>query len=362
MKKIYHLLPVLFSGLCYSCIAPYQMTTTFTEKGEVTRDIYTAVTRQETGALDTDPFPFISEDGWTLSQVDTFYLYYAGKPQAMNARATRNYSSLEVAQQTRMKQPMQEFFSPREQFKKQFRWFYTYYTYEACFPEAGDKGKVPIETYLSPDEITVWLTGKNKDIFFRGMNGMEINQLLQAIEEKFLTWLKHNLFEVSWEVLEKRTAEQGDPQDLIRIRQIDRTAFFERYFIKKQYSPEEERDVSTGMVTGLLDNEFSTNNFSHLYTTYKKEMDEEVDAWWNRMEPDQGIVLKYEVKLPGTLVQTNTELFDEGTPFWQITLATLWMEDYTLTAQSRTANAWAFIVTFLFIGITAGTLFRRKRK
>jgi len=365
MKTFYKIIPVFFISLFYSCVAPYQMTTTFNEKGEVTRDIYTAVNTAITPATDTidlSVFPFSDPGSWMITQTDTSYVWYAGKAHPVNLWARKQYASLTTAQEEMMKVPMREFFSPQEQFRKQFRWFYTYYSYEACFPEIEDKGKIPLENYLSRDEMEVWLTGSNRETFFRGMNGMEINQILQEIEAKFLTWLKQNLFEVAWEVLENQLKADGLPADLNRMEQVNREEFFNKWFVKKEYSPDEDREVSAGTIAELLDKEFKTINYTSLYLAHKDTINKKVDEWWNQMEPEQGIVLKYQINLPGNLLCANTELIEEGMPFWRITRAAILPDAYTVSAQSRQANPWAFIITFALIAVLIGFIVLRKRK
>lgn len=352
MKKIHNLLPVFLLGLLYSCVVPYQVTTTFNEKGEVRKDIYTASSiQQKTNTMDLEPFPFISPDDWDIHFIDTFFFYYAGKPYPLNVKASQCFSSLKEVQGTALKQSMQEFFAPQEQFKKQFRWFYTYYTYEARFPEAVNKGKIPVENYLDQDEIDIWFAGKNKEAFFKGMNGMEINQILQNIEDKFLYWIKQNQFEVICDVLESQLQINGLTEELSQLKAINRGEVFHKYFSRKSYLQTEETDISVGVVAGLIDKEFSTKAFSQIYLLHKKEFEEEVDEWWNRIEPAESIMLKYEVVLPGKLIQTNTDIIEAGIPFWRINLSSFLTEDCILTAQSRTANIWAFLLTFLFVGI-----------
>ena len=56
--------------------------------------------------------------------------------------------------------------------------------------------------------------------------------------------------------------------------------------------------------------------------------------------------------MPGQLITTNTTLHEGETPYWKIDAYRLLPGDYTLEAQSRVPNIWAFIVTGL-LGILA---------
>jgi hypothetical protein len=53
--------------------------------------------------------------------------------------------------------------------------------------------------------------------------------------------------------------------------------------------------------------------------------------------------------MSGKLMATNSDLQTDGTLIWKINMLKFLADDYTLTAKSRTANIWAFVITLLLI-------------
>jgi len=62
--------------------------------------------------------------------------------------------------------------------------------------------------------------------------------------------------------------------------------------------------------------------------------------------------IKYELALPGKIMTANTDLQNDGVLVWNVDMFRFLADDYTLTAESRAVNLWAFLVTLLLVVIS----------
>ncbi|MFW5656170.1 MAG: hypothetical protein ACOC0C_01030 [Bacteroidota bacterium] len=60
-------------------------------------------------------------------------------------------------------------------------------------PENEQNLMQKIQDYLSDTEARVWL--QDNAGYFKGMNGIEISEILEDIEKKFNQWINRNIFE-----------------------------------------------------------------------------------------------------------------------------------------------------------------------
>ena len=97
----------------------------------------------------------------------------------------------------------------------------------------------------------------------------------------------------------------------------------------------------------MLDEYFNVDNFSELHAENKSEMDDMLEERTKTTDQLSGFDIQYDLVMPGKIVATNTDLQNNDTLTWHINLFRFLADDYTLTAESRTANIWAFAVTLL---------------
>jgi hypothetical protein len=102
-----------------------------------------------------------------------------------------------------------------------------------------------------------------------------------------------------------------------------------------------------------LDNHFSTDYFSVLYADNEKEMDNMQDERLKVAFELLHYEIQYALTLPGKIIATNSDLQNEGALTWKIDLFRFLADDYTLAAESRAANVWAFVVTLLLVIFSA---------
>lgn len=75
-----------------------------------------------------------------------------------------------------------------------------------------------------------------------------------------------------------------------------------------------------------------------------------------------GYALQFELSMPGRVVSTNAVMQKDSALIWKVDAFRLLDSDYTLTAESRTINYWAFGVTILLILLIGGYCWRMYKK
>jgi hypothetical protein len=68
--------------------------------------------------------------------------------------------------------------------------------------------------------------------------------------------------------------------------------------------------------------------------------------------------IEYKLIMPGKLISANAPLISQDTLTWKIMAANLIPDNYELTATSRTANIWAFVIVFLFVAVSVYCLIK----
>lgn len=338
-----------------SCSTNYRMVTRISEDGKMHREVYAqADSAFMAGNRSNNPFLFQLDNEWTVQTLDScIKVDFFGKKENLNVKVARTVDALgNISFFSPKEKWMLPLAVPQERLEKHFRWFYTYYTYTCDFPEIKDKGPIPMDKYLSKHEQAFLFQGDMSAC--QGMNGMELKEELEDVEGKFMAWLYHTQFELSYHVVEHFLQKNGDTTYLPRVRD-EKGEIFETD--KKR---REDWECSPEYVCGLLDKHYDTTDFSALYKANEKEMQQSYDEACITMELF-GYQIKFELAMPGKLLSANTVLKENDRLLWKVDAYRLLGEKYVLEAESRTMNVWAFVVTGFLI-VLAGYGFMRKNR
>ena len=241
--------------------------------------------------------------------------------------------------------------TPRETLTKHFRWFYTYYTYNGVYPELTEKGPVPLKNYLNESEQKLWFQGD--DTAYRGMNGLEMKEVLDRLEGQFVQWYNRSLYELSLEVMRPFIADLKQGDYLSRLNAAKDSLY-------QAYRPQnDDPDFSPALVCQLLDTHFHTDCFSLLYKEKQQEVDKKFDEETRSVELF-GVVIQYELNMPGQMLSANTTFREDGHWVWKVDAYRLLAGEYLLTAESRVPNIWAFILTGLLILLGIGYWIKKR--
>ena len=242
---------------------------------------------------------------------------------------------------------------PQEILEKKFRWFYTYYSYKAIYSELPDKGPVPLDRYFSDEERQIWFRGDENA--FAGWNGIELNNRLDDIENKFWEWYNRSQYEISFEVVAHFTSLQGDTSYIRRL-QESKEDIYSKYVSKK------EKESTPEEVCDFLNDLWQTKYFSNVYKANEKDIDKMAENR-GRIVELFGYTMWNELIMPGKVIASNA-MFQQGDSavIWKVDAFRLLAGDYELAAESRIPNYWAFAATLLAILFAFWLSWRAYRK
>lgn len=278
----------------------------------------------------------------------------AHKETGVKVRALKRYNSIEEMAKTFRFHKDHEWRSiqPKYDFDKKFRWFYTYYSYSELYPKIKTFDKIPLEKYLTKTEAEFWFNGNAG--FIKGMNGIEIKDEADRVEENFNKWFEHNIWEEEMNVLLKNYHLLEKPpvtkNELISVKD----SFFLQ-FHNKQKDKDQDHDFSR-----FLDEQYKTKVFSELYNregnplkTYEDSLDDSFMDYYERS-------IDYNLLMPGKLLQYENAINHGDTLKFNLDAYRMTYKDYEIKATSRKTNTWAFWVTGIMVLLAIGSYFVKK--
>lgn len=239
---------------------------------------------------------------------------------------------------------------------KKFRWFYTYYTYKEVYPKIKTFDDVPFDKYMTKEETDFWFTGKPDLV--KGMNGLEMREYAGKLEGKYNSWFAHNYWNLQYQNL-------LDNYDQLAIRSVSKQRMIQARdsaFTRNLPDMLKGDDVDV-KIDVALDKYFKTTEFSvlkskkdNLIDKFDKEFDSlEFMAYFNK-------AFDYMLLLPGKILQPGNGTLHGDTLSWKLTAYRMVPGNYEITAESRKANAWAFIVTGCIVVMAIGSFFIKTKR
>jgi hypothetical protein len=314
------------------------------------------------GDTRNSPFPVYLDNQWEITRYDSESIFTSGGDEVKyNARIKRTFFSPEAFRESvQVKGNLHTLVLPKETFKKQFRWFYTYYTYQAEYKTLSDSLPVPLSRFLSDKEQRLLFQGDGTAL--AGKNGLEIYTLLDDLQTGFENWFQRCEFEIIYDAIRDELRRNGAvPSGAESVSAKD--SIFDR--IKKTGKPIDNIQLKT--VASEMDTYYGVTLFSAFASQSKEELDKIVEQKTALIDLFE-TGLYFSLEMPGELIDTNTALTaltDHQSLTWTVDAYRFLAHDYILQAQSRTCNVWAFIVTGLILLLAvycfAGLYALRKR-
>ncbi|GHT59212.1 hypothetical protein AGMMS50239_05320 [Bacteroidia bacterium] len=334
-------------GSVFSCVTNYRTISTIKPDGSIFREIYA---RGDSAFLSGDPsknpYLFQLDSGWQISVLNTDN----SVGQDYNVKIGKLFHSPEeISRNLQFDEDYRPIVAPAETLQKHFRWFYTYYSYKAVYANIADKIPVSINDYLNVPEQKLWFQGDFSA--YPDMNGMELKDEMDDIEKRFGKWHARNVYENRFKAILDFEKLSGG-RYLSQMKEMEDTLFtvlFKDYdFI--------ENIPETATLYNCLDKQLNTNYFYNTFKANRSVIDSltmEKEKYLENMENKLfGNEIAYELLMPGKLLSANAPVHCQDTLIWKINAFRYLSDDYVLTAESRTANAWAFAVTFVLIALS----------
>ena len=234
--------------------------------------------------------------------------------------------------------------------EKRFRWFYTDYTFSETFTYDGEPVfPVPISRFLGADTVAYWFTGQPD--LMRNLSGAEVKDRLDKIEAKVSQWANANWFtEICNIIIENYDSIKNPPVGRERfISMRDSLAMHPRVLNLS------EKEWGSPVFDGELKDIFQSEAYSSFLKSY--------DGGPGQYKDLMSFGMPYDLVMPGTVTDAGMGEYDGRVIHYQLGGERLIPGAYTISATSRAANVWAFIVTLLVIVLAVGSWFyQRKRK
>lgn len=355
MQKLpFILITPLILGLLYSCKDnSANMVTTVFPDCSVMREFnqYADSAFLAGDTAKSNPFWFDLDSGWQVScypaNTDTVYNWPMSVSEIgtcdstfVRVKAVRHWSKVDSLNDFPFFGKSQwSTISPKVEFEKRFRWFFTYYYFSERYPRIELFSKIPLNKYITNEEAEMYLKGGLNH--FAGMNGLEIMEKMQPIDQRLDQWLNHNLFAQFYMAISVHLDDlEGFTIDSAQYLQNMDSVFA---------MPERDKILEKDGMAVLLDRYYKTTAFTRLYENVKgldeKLMNGEYTDFLNYYKPK----LEYHLVMPGKVITTNCERFPADTLHWTVTAYRFTLGDLKLTAQSRKANLWAFVISGIVI-------------
>jgi len=232
-----------------------------------------------------------------------------------------------------------------------FRWFYTFYNYRETYPKIITNFEIPLEKYMTKDEAQFWFTGKPN--ILQGMNGIEIREYVGNLEDDYNKWFAHNNWNAEFKVLIEN-------YDRIIKPPVNKERLI---LLKDSIFNSNSKNLPDIDMEKSLNNYFKTKAFSKLWTItnsplkkFEKDFEEQD---FIRYFKD---AFNYKLIMPGKVSQPDNVAIQGDTLIWKLTSYRMIYDDYTIEAQSRKANTWAFVLTGIILIIAVGSFFWKPGK
>jgi len=332
------------------------MVTVLDRNGNIYREIYArGDSAFMSGNSSHNPFLFDLTPDWNINYYDTTSTYKLfEKEKHFNVKISRKANSIEdYSKNIRCDKDVQSFAAPEEHLFKKMRWFYTNYSLNVIYKKIQYEVPISIGNYLSKEEQILWTQGGFCN--YKEINGFEMNDCLNEINDKFMKWYGRNLFEFSLEGI-KKLSENFDLDK-------DKENVYKKWTDSVKM---DTMDIEPKTVCNVLDSFYKTTYFSKLYNTNHEILDKDFNQQQSESieKIDLGKEISYELVIPGEILQTNAPIIRSDTLVWKVDGIRLLFNDYSLEAEYRAINKWSFLLTGLLIIISIVSIvsLRRRRR
>jgi|WetSurMetagenome_2_1015567.scaffolds.fasta_scaffold19119_3 hypothetical protein len=278
---------------------------------------------------------------------DTITVFISGKWQSAKVMGEHTCFNLDRGKTVK----------PETKLRRSFRWFYTYYYYRETYHRQNLYFKVPLEKFMTKDEIGFWFKGYPN--LAKGLNGIELDDIMSSIKDKYSKWLTANYFEAINQLI------VGNYY-LVKNTPVSKQGFIHLHDALQQRFMKEKEDVFDEENTKKLFRDFFHSDAFSAVLDNDKLKDEAYKTLSDYAALSQFSV-DYELSMPGIITDSGTGVIGRGLAknnqqviSYRLTGERLVSGNYIIAAQSRVTNIWAFVIMVLVV-LTAVYLCLHKR-
>ena len=328
MKTVRLLVVILAVVFVNSCTTYYYVRTDVSRNLDVERHVYAS--SEDGSSVD---FPFGTSGEWKVSKLpETLEVDFYDAKESMTHEAYRSGGIEDVS--LVCKDAFNPLLRPVERLGKRFRWFYTYYDYNAEFKGLKEMLPLPFDGYITDEQVELFFRGADSP---EGWNGVEMYYLLDDINQSFAKWHSDATYFVMCDIFEPYITKQ-------QIVTLDT--------LKNSFMEGIEREVMFAMKPDEFEDRLAAvlpdSGFGQIYEDNSVAIDQAYEKEIKIIECFETAFM-YTVDLPGKYVAGNAVDLMGDSPMWKADAYRLMAGDLKLNATSRQVNVWAFLVTFAVI-------------
>lgn len=342
----------------HSCVTYYTVAPQILQDGSMTKTVYAhADSARLAGDLSSNPFYFMPDSSWKTAAMEhpVKEWLFMDDSAVLNIYASRHYETGEASSPM---QPASEdykdspYLNPSEKWNRKRGFFFNTYEYSCRFSGLRDKMPVPIDSFMSEQEIHDWLTEPDN---LSGMNGVEIyNMVLSTLTDKFADWYNSCYIKVYCNFIAEAA---GDTLSTAQKEEISGR-------IRKTYDFIDDRvfdDNSVSKVASVMTDVTGNPAFVRAAATHRQQLTDTLSAIETAYMMPMTTAFVYKVHMPGRLTYANTDIKDQGVPVWKVDGYRLLAGDVVIEATSRRVNPLGFIIIGLVIIAGAAFILRPRR-
>jgi hypothetical protein len=320
--------------------------------------VYTETTVHEDGTLDktivvqsedsTDNFFGLSKaKGWDMTvREDTTKRAMSEKPKRF-LTFRKSFSSAEKANEE-LAVKNDTLFQITSKFEKRFKWFYTYLYYSDTY-HCINRMDYPVDDFVTPEDYAFIdrLPAEGKPI--SKADSLYLDNLHKKL---FDVYGLRAIYERHYKIDVRLLKEAGLEERWLDTLNKHKEPIF-RWLLKNQ-------DVSDDFLFHAMDSlgiPFPAEKMRSRYDDYYLLEDAKTKFSNNASEGKYTHV----INMPWNVVSTNADSVSGNRLQWNPSSMKFILKDYTMYAESRKANYWAFAVSAFIIVVTLGMFLRRTK-
>lgn len=349
------------------------MLTVINEDGSCSREYTFKTTQQWLAASADEDYDSIIDKSWertwsvqgadsvrypvplTEAQLDSMQELDLSKPlgNMLMVHAKKTYNSVEemsaeLYRSERHHLKKVEGIKATSTLEKSFKWFYTDYTFSETFTYEGEPiFPIPLSDFMSADTASFWFTGQPN--LTQHLSGAEQKELLDKIEKKINQWSNANWFyEICNIIIANYDSIQNTPVNKEHFISL-RDSLVMQPCVLNGNAEDSGPKAFLSQIEGIL----LTDVYTNFLKTYK--------GGPAQYEQLLSFGYPYDLVMPGSVTDAGMGEYDGKVIHYQLGGERLISGPYTITASSRVANVWAYIVTALIILLALGSLLLHKK-
>jgi len=221
---------------------------------------------------------------------------------------------------------------------RKFRWFFTRFEFSETVLNSNPFSKLDYHKYLNAEQIR--LISMNEDT--RKEDPGYDSVKYKVAENRFEEYLLHSIFEDFYQQILSIIAE--DKSFTLSRQELDSKKDSIYRFLIDSVGGNDNPDEILREINRVInhpDIQVIRTKYLDRFDNFKRK-----DNFFNAASDDS---YKFTIRMPGLLLGTNSPKIEGAELGWELTYYNFFFEDYTMTAESRKVNTWAFIVAGLIL-------------